>query len=131
MLGPPLDPFGLITIACPTQPPCGRLRPLATPCGHLMDAKGTLWRLRALPSARSEVASTTATKAVETPVTARRNHADRVQGSIQLLSEPANPVFKLTFRPVRVDRGSCAGTRGYAYRLRRKTSVVSESTRSR
>src|SRR6059058_6000774 len=87
MLGPPLAPFGLMTIAWPTQPPWGRLRPLATPCGHLIDAKGTLWRLRALPSASSEVASTTMTKAVDRPVTARRNQADRVQGSIRVLSE--------------------------------------------
>jgi hypothetical protein len=60
----------------------------------LIEEKGTAWRLRALPSAKREVASTTATKTVETPVTERRNHADRVQGSIYLLSGSAKPVFK-------------------------------------
>ena len=93
MLPPPDFVFGLITIALPPrQPPCGRLRPVALPSAHLIEACGAAWRFSALPSARSEVASTTATKTVENPVTARRNHLVRVQGSIGVLIGP-QPAF--------------------------------------
>src|SRR4051812_22135686 len=85
--------FGWITIALPSQPPCGRERPAAAPSGHLIEARGAEWRLRALPSARREVVSTTATKTVESPVTPRRNHAERVQGSIGHLSDPWDAVL--------------------------------------
>src|SRR3954464_7952958 len=93
MLPGPCLVFGLITIALPSQPPCGRDRPAATPPRHLIAARGAAWRLRALPSAMREVVSTTATKTVESPVTPRRNHAERVQGSISHLSEPWDAVL--------------------------------------
>src|ERR671931_353654 len=86
MVAPPFDPRSLITIACPAQPPCGLLRPLAVPPGQRTDAYSTLWRFNALPSARRDVESTTSTKSVDTPKTERRNQADRVHGSIWVLS---------------------------------------------
>src|SRR3954452_24529292 len=94
MLPGPFLVLGLITMALPSQPPWGRDRPAACPPRHLMLACGAAWRLRALPSAMREVVSTTATKTVENPVTARRNHAERVQGSIGHLSDPYRTGFK-------------------------------------
>jgi hypothetical protein len=88
MLPDPFFVFGFMTIALPpAHPPCGRLRPAAVPFGHLTDAYGSECRLSASPSARRDVASTTPTKAVDKTVTARRNQTERVQGSIQLLSD--------------------------------------------
>jgi hypothetical protein len=97
-----LSEIGMTTRFLRLQPLAGRARPLASlaSCLQSISSYSTSARLSALPSAISDVASTIATKIVESPVTPRRNHLDEVQGSIALPIGSSGPRLYRTVAPL-------------------------------